>query len=129
MEFKNLSYYLCYGALRVALYPFSLLSYKALHLLGQKLGVILFYLYPKYRKRTLSNLSLASDLPLQEKDLHRLAKESLGNLLTTCLEYGKLSSEKKIRSLVTCDNPLIAQKMIDEGKGVIFLCGHQANWD
>ncbi|MBS0628453.1 MAG: hypothetical protein JSS09_09625, partial [Verrucomicrobia bacterium] len=129
MEFKNLTYHLCYGALRCALYPFSLLPYKALHFLGRKIGVVLFYLYPKYRKRTLSNLSLASDLCLQEKDLHRLAKESLGNLLTTCLEYSKLSSEKKIHALVTCDNPFVAQKMIDEGKGVIFLCGHQANWE
>lgn len=129
MKSKNLSHYLCYFAIRAILYPFSLLSYKTLGALGQKMGVILFYLVPKYRKRTLSNLSLASDLILEEKDLHRLTKESLGHLMTTCLEYGKLSSEKNIKNLVTCENPSTAKEILNQGKGVIFLCGHQANWE
>lgn len=129
MKSKTLSYYLCYLAIRAVLYPFSFLSYKTLGVLGQKMGIVLFYLIPKYRKRTLSNLSIASDLALEEKDLHRLAKESIGHLMTTCLEYGKLSSEKNIQSIVTCENPEEAQKILDEGRGVIFLCGHQANWE
>jgi KDO2-lipid IV(A) lauroyltransferase len=98
-------------------------------MVGKYLGTLIFYLVPKYRKRTLSNLSLASALCLNEKELKNLAKASLGNLLITCLEYGKLYKEKEIHSLVTCENPYEAKKIIDQGKGVIFLCGHQANWE
>lgn len=129
MNSKSISYTLCYLAIRAALYPFSCLSYKALGTLGQKMGILLYYLIPKYRKRTLSNLSLASDLIFQEKELHKLAKESLGHLMTTCLEYGKLSSEKTITHLVSCENPSAAEKILKEGHGIIFLCGHQANWE
>jgi Kdo2-lipid IVA lauroyltransferase/acyltransferase len=129
MKSKTLSYYLCYLAFRAVLYPFSLLSYRALGVLGQKMGVVLFYLIPKYRKRTLSNLSLASDISLQEKDLLKLAKKSLGHLMTTCFEYGKLPSENNIKDLVTCANPSVAEEILKQGKGVIFLCGHQANWE
>ncbi len=129
MKSKTVSYYLSYLAIRIVLYPFSFLSYKLLGSLGQKMGILLFYLFPKYRKRTLSNLSIASDLNLTEKDLLKVAKESLGHLMTTCLEYGKLSSEKNIQDLVTCENPSVAEELLKQGKGVIFLCGHQANWE
>lgn len=121
--------FITYFLFRSLLFPFSLLPYKALHALGKGLGIVVFYLVPKYRKRTLSNLSLASDLPLTEKKLKNLAKASLGNLLITCLEYGKLAKENNIHSLVTCKNPEAAKKILEEGKGVIFLCGHQANWE
>lgn len=129
MKINDIFYALAYGSIRLFLSPFSLLSYSCLHKVGQKLGTVCFYLVPKYRKRILSNLSLASDLALQEKNLIPLAKRSLGNLITVCLEYGKLSFEKDIASLVTCKNPETAKKLIQEGNGVIFFCGHQANWE
>lgn len=121
--------FITYLLFRSLLFPFSLLSYRTLHAVGKKLGILIFYLVPKYRKRTLSNLSLASDLPLDEKKLKALAKASLGNLLITCLEYGKLCRENNIHNLVTCKNPETAKKILEQGKGIIFLCGHQANWE
>jgi KDO2-lipid IV(A) lauroyltransferase len=120
---------LSYLALRLFLFPFSLLSYSFLHILGEKMGTVAFYLLPKYRKRILSNLSLASDLILEEKDKKTLAKRVLGNLFIVCLEYGKLCREKNIKRLVTCVNPEKAQNLLQEHKGLIFFCGHQANWE
>lgn len=121
--------YLCnYLFLRAILFPFTLLSYKFLHKMGGVLGTFLFYALKRYRKRILSNLSL-SNLSLSELEKKTLAKESLGNLITTCLEYGKLSREKNIHSLVTCVNPEEANAILAQGKGLIFLCGHQANWE
>ncbi len=120
---------LSYLAIRALLFPFSLLPYKAIHYLGRILGNIVFFLVPKYRKRSLSNLSIASDLQLKEEDIKKLAKASLGNLCITALEYGKLSQEKRIENIAVCVNPEEANHILAQGKGVIFFCAHQANWE
>ncbi len=129
MQKKKIQHYLSYLALRSFFYLISLLPYAFLHKLGEKLGVILFFTVKKYRKRTLSNLKLATDLIINPKELIPLAKKSLGNLAITCLEYGKLAKENQIENIVQCINPLEAKKILSTGKGVIFLCAHQANWE
>lgn len=93
------------------------------------MGPLAYLLLSKYRKRTLSNLALASDLHLKNQEIPALAKKSLGSLLTTCLEYGKLSKEKNIKKIVECLNPSEAERILSTGKGIIFLCAHQANWE
>ena len=109
--------------------PLRWLPYSAIHRLGNQLGLLLYFLFPKYRKRTLSNLSLASTLALSEKELIRLAKASLQNLMITCLEYAKFASEKEIHRVAHCENPACADELMREGKPIIFFCGHQANWE
>ena len=104
-----------------------MMRYTLLHNIGKFLGPLLYYLIPHFRKRTLSNLALALNLP--NKDLKRLAKKSFTNLAITCLEYLPLSIEKNINNIVTCKNPEVAEKLISEGHGIIFFCGHQANWE
>lgn len=118
-----------YILFRLVAIPLSLLPYRTIHFLGNKLGLALYYLYPKYRKRALSNLALASDLKLSPEEIVCLAKESLQNLMITSLEYPKLAREKDISRIATCDNPEPALEIIKSGKGIIFFCGHQANWE
>lgn len=110
-------------------FPLRLLPYRCLHWLGKPLGSLLFYAYPKYRKRALSNVALASDLRLTPPQIVQLAKASLQNLLITALEYPKLSSEKNIHRIATCENPETAQALLSSGRSVIFFVGHQANWE
>jgi len=119
--------WLFYIFLRTLLFPWSFLSYKALHRVGMQCGRLIFYLVPQYRKRTLSNLALIFTLP--EQELLLLAKKSLGNLMITCLEYGKLHRSKDLSKLVRCTNPEQALSCIHQGRGIIFLCAHQANWE
>ncbi len=126
MSFLNL---FSYSLLRAVTFPFSLLSYTQIHAVGKKLGTALYYLFPKFRKRALSNLALASDLRLNEKEIIQFAKESFQNLMITCLEYAKLANEKDISRIATCENPEIADQLMAQGKNVIFFCGHQANWE
>ncbi|MBS0620166.1 MAG: hypothetical protein JSS61_01740 [Verrucomicrobia bacterium] len=110
-------------------WPVRFLPYRVIHQLGRILGSALYYLVPKFRKRALSNLALASDLHLDEKQLKTLAIASIQNLLITALEYAKFSSEKEIHSVATCENPEEAAQLMQSGKPVIFFCGHQANWE
>jgi len=100
-----------------------------LHRLGNALGLAVYYLYPKYRKRALSNLALATDLHLTPDQIVETAKKSLQSLAITALEYPRLSREKNIHWLATCQNPEPAASMIKAGQGIIFFCGHQTNWE
>jgi Kdo2-lipid IVA lauroyltransferase/acyltransferase len=105
------------------------LPYSAIHRLGAFLGTCAYHFIPKFRKRALSNLALASSLHLSEEQICTLAKASLQNLMITCLEYAKFSSEKQIHRIATCVNPEIADRLMKENKPVIFFCGHQSNWE
>lgn len=121
--------FVSYLAFRLITFPLTFFPYKWLHALGNRLGLIVYHCYPKYRKRALSNLALASDLELSPEAIVRLAKASLQNLMITALEYPKLAREGEIHQLATCENPKTAEEILKTGKGVIFFCGHQANWE
>lgn len=118
-----------YLLFRIFTFPLQFLPYSVLHKLGQSLGLAVYYCYPKYRKRTLSNLALATDLHLNPEQIVRLAKASIQSLAITALEYPKLQREKNISRIAVCENPEAAAALIQRGKGVIFFCGHQANWE
>lgn len=114
---------------RLLLLPFSYLPYSVIHKIGNNLGRFLFPILSKQRKRSLSNLALALDLHLNNQEIESIAKASLGNLFITVLEYGKLARERKIHQVVTCKNPEFAEHLIQNGRAIIFLCGHFANWE
>lgn len=122
---NSVSFYL----LRALTFPVTLLSYSQIHALGKVLGNAAYYLMPTFRKRALSNLALASSLALSENEIKRLAKESFQNLMITCLEYAKFDKETDISRVATCVNHEAADAIMKEGKGLIFFCGHQANWE
>jgi len=118
-----------YFLFRIFTFPLQLLPYPILNKLGSMLGLLIYYGYPKYRKRALSNLALATDLHLTPEQIVELAKASLQNLATVALEYPRLYREKNISNIAHCENPEYAASLIKQGKGVIFFCGHQANWE
>jgi KDO2-lipid IV(A) lauroyltransferase len=82
-----------------------------------------------YRKRALSNLALATDLALTKKELFKIAKQSFQNLAINCLEYSRLAKETNFAKVLHCKNPDVAMNLHKEGKGIIFFCGHQSNWE
>lgn len=121
--------YLFYLLIRGILCPISLLPYRVIHALGRFLGYLTYCSSSKFRKRSLSNLSLASDLKLTHQEKVGIAIQSCQNMIITTLEYCKIAREKNLDHLVTCLNPEKAKSIYDEGKGVIFFCAHQSNWE
>ncbi len=118
-----------YYLIRSITFPCSLMPYTSLHRLGKILGSIAFYFMRDYRKRALSNLALANDLALTKKQLIHYAKQSFQNLAINCLEYPKLARETDFSRVVQCENPESANEIYSQGKGIIFFCGHQSNWE
>jgi len=123
---KNKIYFTLILAL---LWPVRYLPYRTIHRLGSFLGTCAYHLLPKFRKRALSNLALASSLNLTEEQIRFYAKASLQNLMTTCLEYPKFASETDIHKVASCVNPQEAERLMKANKPVIFFCGHQSNWE
>lgn len=118
-----------YFLIRIFTYPFALMPYTWIHWIGRRAGSIAFYFMSSYRKRALSNLALAKDLSLSPKNLVRMAKKSFQNLAINCLEYPKLAREKDFSKVIRCENPDQAAALYKQGKGIIFFCGHQSNWE
>lgn len=116
---------LAYLLIRFFTFPLAYLPYSWLHALGRLLGPIAYQMFPKWRKRALSNIALV--FPTQ--DPRPLARACFQHLLITCLEYPKLAREKEISRIAICENPETALELMKNGKGVIFFCGHQANWE
>lgn len=125
MNKSRLFYYL----IRTITYPFSFLPFRTIHCIGKFIGILAFYILSDYRKRALSNLSLARDLKLERKELLIVAKRSFQNLAINILEYPRLSKIKDFSKFIICLNPEKALEIYNQKKGLIFFCGHQANWE
>jgi KDO2-lipid IV(A) lauroyltransferase len=98
--------------------------------MGKFLGSIAYYLGGKHSKRTLNNLAIAKSLQLSPSQMKAIAKKSFQNLVITTLEYFKLKySRDRLEEIVVCDNPEIIDSILEQKKGIIFLSGHQANWE
>jgi KDO2-lipid IV(A) lauroyltransferase len=109
--------------IRLLTFPIALLPFRAIHFLGRRLAILAYYLIPRYRKRALSNLSLAFPA-MCEKELKGTAKASCQNLMIVALEYPKFSLCRSIDKVVICQNPHLTT-----AKNPIFFVGHQANWE
>ncbi|NDD58564.1 MAG: hypothetical protein EBZ47_04820 [Chlamydiae bacterium] len=126
---KNFKHKISYIALCILFFPLRFFSYKFIHSLGNTIGAFIYYVIPLLRKRSLGNLALATDLKLDNQQIQKYAKESIQNLVINCLEIEKLSFESDVRAIATCENPHIALDILKQEKGIVFFCGHQANWE
>jgi Kdo2-lipid IVA lauroyltransferase/acyltransferase len=120
---------LVYYLIRIITFPFQWMPYSWIRVSGRFVGIIGFYLMRDYRKRSLSNVALASSLAFSKKEILKTAKKSFQNLAINCLEYPKLAREKRISDVIHCENPETANALYAQGHGIIFFCGHQANWE
>lgn len=122
--------HLLYFSIRVFTWPIRFMPYSWIRILGRCLGRIAYFFMTDYRKRTLSNLALVSDLGIiNEKELIETAKQSFENLAINVLEYPRFDAEKDFSRVISCENPEIADALYKKGQGIIFFCGHQSNWE
>jgi len=118
-----------YLFVRLFLFPFAFLPHRLIHLIGAALSPLPYILLPSWRKRALSNLSLQGSLPLTLKQKRTITRQAFANLLITVFEYSKFAYSKSIDKTIICVNPETADKIRSEGKGIVFFCGHQSNWE
>lgn len=117
----------------LCVYSFGRICYflpqSIIHLLAKIVGSIAYYTLPKFRKRTTSNLALASKLQLSNSEIKKLSSAAFHNLMITLFEFGKLSRRSFIERVVSHKSLDIANELIQKNSGIVFFCGHQANWE
>ncbi|MCB1180395.1 MAG: hypothetical protein KDK55_00030 [Chlamydiia bacterium] len=124
-------HYFTYICFRILGFPLSLLPYWAIHLLGKEIGRLAYYVHRPFRKKAMTNLSIAKTLYLSEKQKKKVTKESFQTLAITCLEFFRLKrSQNKMDRLVQWGTPRHeVLDLVEKGQGVVFINGHQANWE
>jgi Kdo2-lipid IVA lauroyltransferase/acyltransferase len=108
----------------------SLLPYWALHALGRFAGRCAFSLHRPFRKKALSNLAIAYGQTKSESERKKLAIASFQNLMITLLEFCRLKRSKgRFEEIVSFEKNSEVADLLSKKQGVIFLTGHQANWE
>ncbi len=115
------SAWISYCLLRSCLVLFAFLPVKVIYFLGKVLGLLAYYASKHYRKLIMSNLAIAKNLNLTEKEMCRIAKESFQNLVITTLEYGRMKP-KILRFLKS-------KRVVAPDYPEVLVSGHQANWE
>ena len=118
-------YYIVYGVL----YLLSLLPLRALYLLSDFAWFIIYRILRYRNEVVLANLAIAFPEKTQE-ERNRIAREFYLNFTDTFIESIKMISisEKEIHKRSRCDFELINQ-LIEEGKNIHIMVGHQFNWE
>lgn len=108
----------------------SLLPYSALHAFGRFAGWCAYFLHRPFRKKALANLAIAYGETKSEQERKKLAIASFQNLMITLLEFFRLKKSKgKLEEIVTLEENSEVSGFLEKKQGVIFLTGHQANWE
>jgi Kdo2-lipid IVA lauroyltransferase/acyltransferase len=123
-------HFIIYCFFRILGFCISLLSYQSIHQLGRFAGGCAFYLHRSFRKKAMTNLTIAFGSTCDEMELKKIAKKSFQNLMITLLEFFRLKkSQSNLGEIVILqENPQI-ESLLKNNQGVIFLSAHQANWE
>lgn len=106
----------------------SLLPRSWLLNLGKGGGVLLYHLHREFRKKTLTNLSIAFGNTYPQQELKRIAVDSFQNLAISALEFISLKGTKHLQR-IAYEGSSEAEALLEKKKGVVFLSAHQANWE
>ncbi|MCH1429674.1 MAG: hypothetical protein GWP59_01525 [Chlamydiales bacterium] len=126
----SLSNYLSYASVRCFGFIVSILPLRAIRYLAKLLAPMLCLFYSSAYKQVMSNLSLAKKLNLSLTEKKQLCEKSFENLVIVLLEYFKVKQYKtNLSRLAHCENPEKLDELIQKFGSVVFVSGHQANWE
>jgi Kdo2-lipid IVA lauroyltransferase/acyltransferase len=107
-----------------------LLPWKGVRHLGNALGLFIFHVIGLRRRLTMENIRHA--FPEKTEDECRLiASEAYKNLMVTMLEIywmEKLTAQQ-VAQIADVSGSEIVDELLKEGKGLICVTGHCANWE
>lgn len=104
---------------------------KIVFKLGEKIGGLLWHVMGERRRIVLKNLRIAYAGEKNIDELRVLARQSfrrsVANLLSA-VHTAHLDLEK-LEASVVIENPELAEKAAEGGKGILFLPPHMGNWE
>lgn len=118
-----------YYVVFAALWLLSLLPFKALYFISDIIAFILYHLV-RYRKQVvLDNLFIAFPEKTEE-ERKQIAKQFYRNFTDSMVETIKLISisKKQLQQRNSINTELII-RLLNKGRNINLLCGHQFNWE
>lgn len=109
---------------------FSRLPLRVLYVISDILFVIIYYLIGYRKKVVTSNLSVAFP-DKTSKEINTLSKKFYSHFIDIILESVKSISisKKEISKRYVYTNPELINELAKNGKGVMLVGAHQANWE
>ena len=109
----------------------SILSHKAKIRLIKSLAWLAYKISSKHRKIIAKNLSIAFGDTLSKEQIKDISLSAFANLVDTTLGIIERDGMKKsdVVKNVKFEGDEIVQKYIDSNKKIIFITGHQSNWE
>jgi len=121
------------SALFILSLPIALLPLRWALKAGEKLGLLLFYVWKSRRKIAIENLSMVvSSGALQiSEPVVKLIKDNFRNLGKSSVEVIKIyyGLGQKIFGSVSIEGIDNMERAKSKGKGMLFLTGHCGNWE
>lgn len=121
-----LNYLLFYGIV----YPLSLLPLSFLYIISDGLYILIYKVFG-YRKEVVK-MNLRNSFPQKsEKELLVIEKQfyhHLGDLIVESIKNFSISTEN-LATHVHCKNPELLMHYYQQGRSVIAVTGHYANWE
>ncbi len=116
------------GILVSSFWLFRWIPLRGIVLISKILGILIFYLYKKYRDRVLGNLSFALGIEKDAKEIRKLAKEIFYHFTLTPLETLYLAANafplERFILKVKIEGKGNLEAALARGKGVIAVGAH-----
>jgi KDO2-lipid IV(A) lauroyltransferase len=119
-------FYLFYGLNWI----FTLIPLGILYLVADFLFVILYY-FPSYRRKVVWT-NLKNSFPEKsDEELRRIEKKFYRHLADLFIEVLKITHmpAKELKKRFIVENAEILDKMREQGRDVVAVCGHYNNWE
>ncbi len=109
----------------------SILSHKAKIRLINSLGWLAYKISKKHRKIIAKNLSIAFGDTLTQEQIKDISLSAFANLINTLfgiIERDGMRKDEVVKN-IKFEGDEIVQRYIDNNKKIIFITGHQSNWE
>jgi Kdo2-lipid IVA lauroyltransferase/acyltransferase len=99
--------------------------------LGASIGSAAYYLFPRYRRVALANLTRAYGKAWSRRQIGAAAREMFRGVGRTLVEFARLPamSPEEIRSLVRIEGAEHLEAALAGGRGVLVITAHFGNWE
>ena len=100
--------------------------------LGQVLGALAFWCDTRGRSIGLANIALALGHRLTSEEQREAVRKSYQNFATTMLSLfwsTNITTENAHKYLEISGFTEVLEQSAREGRGIVFVCGHQGNWE
>jgi KDO2-lipid IV(A) lauroyltransferase len=127
----TLSHRIEYAAALLGTWIANQLSDRSADRFGAGLGSFIHALWKSRRRIAHDNLKQAFGDFYSEKEIDVIVKNVFRNIGRTLVEFARFKSigREGVRKIVAADCQPLLQRILDEGKGGVFLTAHFGNWE